>query len=336
MDFLMAPFKMVAAAVGLRERSEPTNSDRPASPPKKRRRKAERSTTAQREKELQASEQAERIKIHQKLKQEEEYRRKANELRKIRQREEENRRKAEEYDKRKQRERTKRLRQHERMEPQMLAAADAEYERERAEREKDDHYPSGRAQRQEHVKTLRTTGFRDWEPPTEANIVRPQKGKGGEDVYRVRFMTAQKKYPGLRKALEDAAYDAGLDRRKNEISEEQYHQKIDKLNEKWEDAKASVDEFVGGKRRLKYPRAKGNLFYMNKKSRGRRITMRLVHKHPEAFKGSEFRHLLRPRSLTRKKKRSLLRKKKRSHSRRTRKVMRSRVHQSRKRRTRRK
>ena len=311
---------MVAAAIGLRERSEPTNADRPvspptnadrpASPPKKKRRKSKELSEAQREKELQASEQAERIKIHQKLKQreEEEYRRRAKTLRKIREREEENQRKAEEYDQRKQRVRMERLRQHQREEPQMLEAANAEYERGRAKREKDERYPSGRAQRQEHVKTLRMRGFRDWESPTEANIVRPQKGKGGEDVYRVRWMTAEKKYPGLRKALEDAAYDAGLDRRENKISEEQYHQKIDKLNEKWEDAKASVDEFVGGKRRLKYPRAKGNLFYMNKKSRGRRITMRLVHKHPEAFKGSEFRHLLRPRSLTRKKKRSLLRK----------------------------
>ena len=171
MSFFLEPFKDGLAKLGLRDRSEPTNSDRPASPaspPKKKRRKSKELSEAQREKELQArekelqaSEQAERIKIHQKLKQEEEYRRKANELRKIRQREEENRRKSEEYDKRKQRVRMERLRPH-----QLKGATDVgsmlilSVKRRRAEREKDsENYPSGRAQRQEHVIDASNDGF---------------------------------------------------------------------------------------------------------------------------------------------------------------------------------
>ena len=46
-------------------------------------------------------------------------------------------------------------------------------------------------------------------------------------------------------------------------------QKIDELNKVWKDATAREDEFVRGKRGLKYPRdLKGNLFYGRKKSRG--------------------------------------------------------------------
>lgn len=205
------------------------------------------------------------------------------------------------------------------------------------------HKYAGRAQRQEHVKTLNDGDYRKL---TQKNLATPHTGEDGNYVFRDSKMTARVKYPGLWRTTA-----VNL----NALEQDQLHRNPPRMTaaqtrlykgqeKRWNKTVDSVDQFVGGKRRLKYPRAKGNLFYMNKKSRGRRITMRLVHKHPEAFKGSEFRHFLRPRSLTRKKKRSLLRKKKRillrkkkrSHSRRTRKVMRSRVHQSRKRRTRRK
>ena len=47
------------------------------------------------------------------------------------------------------------------------------------------------------------------------------------------------------------------------------------------------------KTKKKYPFAKGFLFYINKKSNGKRITPQIVKKYPHVFSGKEFRHLLK-------------------------------------------
>ena len=48
-------------------------------------------------------------------------------------------------------------------------------------------------------------------------------------------------------------------------------------------SKRFLDTFNIKKRNHKYPFTRGNLFYLNKKSHGKRITARIIRKYPKEF-----------------------------------------------------
>lgn len=41
----------------------------------------------------------------------------------------------------------------------------------------------------------------------------------------------------------------------------------------------------------KYPHVKGNLFFLNKRSRGRKITSNIIKKYPSVFKGKKYNNI---------------------------------------------
>jgi len=49
-------------------------------------------------------------------------------------------------------------------------------------------------------------------------------------------------------------------------------------------SKRFLDTFNIKKTKHKYPFTHGNLFYLNKKSNGKRITAKIIRKYPKAFK----------------------------------------------------
>ena len=157
MDYLLEPFKMAAAAVGLRQRSGPVS---PRAPPPKRSRE-EGSKRAQSGP--------------------------ADQQKKDRKR----RRTAEEEDslaavKAEERGLRERLGEEGYKEDVLRKASlpDLKYYVGREDQERDPNYPSGRVERQAYVQQLHEKRFDNWGELTPANLAKPQRGKDGEEVYR--------------------------------------------------------------------------------------------------------------------------------------------------------